>query len=218
MGKELELQRRVIEELDWEPSIDAAHVGVAVTGQNVVTLTGNVSSYAEKIAAERAAKRVTGVKAVANDLEVRPAFPSQRNDTELAKAALNALEWDIAVPHDKIKVRVSSGVVALEGEVNFQFQRSAAEEAVRRLIGVKAVTNLMTLKPTVSPADIKNRIEAALRRSAEIDAKNIQVETKDGGVVLRGKVRSWIEREEAERAAWAAPGVRNVDDELRVGA
>ncbi len=218
MGKELELQRRVIEELDWEPSIDAAHVGVAVTGQNVVTLTGNVSSYAEKIAAERAAKRVAGVKAVANDLEVRPAFPSQRNDTELAKAALNALEWDIAVPHDKIKVRVSSGVVTLEGEVNFQFQRSAAEEAVRRLIGVKAVTNLMTLKPTVSPADIKNRIEAALRRSAEIDAKNIQVETKDGGVVLRGKVRSWIEREEAERAAWAAPGVRNVDDELRVGA
>ncbi len=215
MNSERELQRRVLDELEWEPAVKAAHIGVAVT-DGVVTLTGNVESYIEKVAAERAAKRMGGVQVVANDLEVRPSVPLRRNDTEIGRAVSEALEWDVRVPHDKIKARVADGAVTLEGAVPFQYQRAAAESAIRRLSGVKAVYNMIGIQPTVAPAEVKSRIEAAFRRSAEIDAGNIQVDVTDSKVVLRGNVRSWTEREEAERAAWSAPGVRNVEDELKV--
>jgi osmotically-inducible protein OsmY len=213
------LQHDVLEELEWEPSLDAAHIGVAATQPGVVTLTGTVATYPEKTTAERAAKRVSGVRAVANDIEVRPVGSFKRTDTDLAQAVLRALEWDIAVPDEKIKARVDDGWVTLEGEVALQFQRAAAESAVRRLSGVRGVTNQIRLqiRPSAQPAEVKRRIEAALRRSAEIDARGIQVDATDSTIFLRGKVRTWAERDEAERAAWAAPGVLTVKDELTVG-
>jgi osmotically-inducible protein OsmY len=216
MDSSKELQRRVLDELDWEPSVDAAHIGVAVN-DGVVTLTGAVHTYAEKFTAEQATKRLSGVKAVANDLEVRPTFPSQPNDTEIAQAVLRALEWDVSVPHESIKARVANGTVTLEGQVKFWYQRQAAENAVRGLKGVQGLTNFISIRQVPRAGDVKSRIEAAFRRSAEIDASGIQVETSNGTVTLRGRVRSWGERQEAEKAAWAAPGVIEVDDELKVG-
>jgi len=215
MNPELDLKQKILDELEWEPSLDAAHVGVAVTN-NVVTLTGSISSYAEKIAAERAVKRVVGVRAVANNLEVRPAVPAKRNDTEIAQAAVNALLWDIQVPNEAITVRVAEGWLTLEGKVTYHFQKDSAERAVRHLLGVRGVTNLITVKPSVQPIEVKSRIEAALRRNAELEARGIQVEALDGKVTLRGKVHTWTERDEAERAAWAAPGVSEVEDHLLV--
>jgi osmotically-inducible protein OsmY len=213
------LQHDVQEELEWEPSVDASQIGVASTQTGVVTLTGTVTTYPEKVSAERAAKRVSGVRVVANDIEVRPIGSLKRNDTDIAQAVLRALEWDIAVPHEKIKARDGEGWVTLEGEVVLQFQRAAAENAVRRLSGVRGVTNQIRLqvRPSVQPAEVKDRIEAALRRSAEVDARGIQVEAKDSMITLRGRVRTWAERDEAERAAWGAPGVLAVKDELIVG-
>jgi osmotically-inducible protein OsmY len=213
------LQREVQEELEWEPSVNASQIGVAATQPGIVTLTGTVATYAEKVSVERAAKRLSGVRAVANDIEVQPIGSMKRTDTDIAQAVLRALDWDIAVPHEKIKARVDNGWVTLEGEVVLQFQRAAAENAVRRLNGVRGVTNQIRLqvRPSAQPAEVKNRIEAALRRSAEIDARGIQVDAKDSMITLRGKVRTWAERDEAERAAWGAPGVLAVKDELTVG-
>jgi osmotically-inducible protein OsmY len=213
------LQHDVQEELEWEPSLDASRIGVAAVQPGVVTLSGTVATYVEKVSAERAAKRVSGVRAVANDIEVRPIGSMKRTDTDIAQAVLRALEWDIAVPNEKIKARVDNGWVTLDGEVALQFQRAAAENAVRRLSGVRGVTNqiLLQVRPSVQPAEVKTRIEAAFRRSADIDARGIQVDAKDSMITLRGKVRTWAERDEAERAAWAAPGVLAVKDELIVG-
>ena len=219
MTNSTNLQHVVQEELEWEPSVDASQIGVAAIQSGVVTLTGTVPTYAEKVSAERAAKRVSGVRVVANDIEVRPIGSMKRTDTDIAQAVLRALDWDIAVPHEKIKARVDDGWVILEGEVALQFQRAAAENAVRRLNGVRGVTNQIRLqvRPSVQPAEVKDRIEAALRRSAEIDARGIQVDARDSMITLRGKVRTWAERDEAERAAWGAPGVLTVKDELIVG-
>jgi len=216
MKPELELKHDVLAELESEPGVDAAHIGVTVTN-GVVTLTGTVPTYAEKLAANRAVKRLDGVRALVSELEVRPRVGAQRTDTDIARAVVDALAWDIAVPDEKISTRVSNGWVTLEGEVNLQFQRAAAEHAVSRLAGVRGVTNLITIKSGVRAGDIKSRIEAAFRRSAEIDARNVQVETEDGKVTLRGRVHTWAERAEAERAAWAAPGVSEVRDEIKVG-
>jgi len=212
---DLELKTNVETELNWEPSVNAADIGVAVK-DNVVTLTGTVESYWERMTAERAASRVSGVKALANDLEVRLPFSIKRTDEDIAHAAVNRLDWSVTVPKDRLKVKVSQGRITLEGEVDWQFQKEAAEDAVRNLRGVKGVSNHLEVKPQVSTTEVKNAIEAALKRSAEVDAKNITVETFGDQVILRGTVHSWSEREGAQRAAWRAPGVRKVDDRITI--
>jgi len=209
------LQRDIIDELAWEPSIDAAEIGVTVA-EGVVTLTGQVPSLAEKWTAEHVTKRVAGVRAVANDITVRLPSERERSDADIARAALNALEWDVWVPHYRVTVAVSDGIIKLEGEVDTQYQKQAAERVIRHLTGVKAVTNLLRVKAAVAPADVKAKITAAFQRSAVIDARQIQIETRDGKVILRGHVRSWAERDTAEQAAWAAPGVASVVDLLTI--
>lgn len=214
---DLELKKSVESELNFEPSINAAEIGVAVKN-GVVTLSGRVPSYWEKVSTERAAARVSGVKAVANELEVRLPGSSERTDEDIAQAAVDTLRWSVLVPQDRIKVKVSKGWITLEGNVDWQYQKSAAEKAVRKLYGVLGVSNLIEVKPQVSKAEVKTSIEAALKRLAEVDANRIRVDTEDGKVVLSGSVRSWFEREEAERAAWAAPGVRSVEDRIAIAA
>jgi osmotically-inducible protein OsmY len=212
---DLELKKSVEAELNWEPSVNAAEIGVAVK-DGVVTLTGRVDSYWEKMAAERSAARVAGVRAIANELEIHLPFSSERTDEDIARAALNRLEWSISVPKDRIKVKVSKGWLTLEGTVEWHFQKTAAEEAVRNLVGVKGVLNHIEVKPQVSKIEVKSAIEAALKRSAQVDANRITVETDRDKVILRGTVRSWFERQEAERAAWRSPGVRTVDNRIVV--
>jgi osmotically-inducible protein OsmY len=210
-----ELKRHVENALDFEPSVDATDVGVSVD-DSVATLRGNVRSYAEKWAAERTALRVFGVKGVANDLAVRLASAHERTDTDIAKAAVEAFKWNTLIPPDQITVVVTNGWVILNGTVAWQYQRAAAERAVRDLTGVKGVSNSILLKAPMSSGDIKAKIEEAFKRSAEVDANRVNVAVQDGTIVLTGRVRSWAERQEASRAAWSAPGVTQVDDRLTV--
>ena len=210
-----DLQEHVEKALDWQPSIDAADIGVSVEG-GVVTLRGDVKTYSEKAAAERVSLGVYGVKAVANDLNVRLGTGQQRTDTEVAQAVVSALQWNTMVPDDKITVSVSDGWVTLKGHVNWEYQRAAAANTVRDLTGVRGVNNTISVAPHVSATDVKGKIEAALKRSAEVDARRINVTVAGDKVILTGNVHSWFERDEARQAAWAAPGVKAVDDQITV--
>jgi osmotically-inducible protein OsmY len=206
-----EIQTDVLAELRWDYSIQANEIGVAVK-DGVVTLTGTVDTYLKKWKAEEAAHRVHGVVAVANDINVRTI--GERTDTDVASAAGHALKWNSSLPADKIQVTVDKGWVTLKGDVEWQFQKLEAERAVRGLWGVKGVSNLIVVKPAASPSDLKKKIEDALIRTAQIDASNIAVEVHGSKAILKGRVRSWAERQEAERQAWLAPGITSVDNQI----
>lgn len=213
---DLDLRQDILDELEYEPSLDAADIGVA-TENGTVTLTGHVRSYAEKRMAETLVKRVKGVRAIAQKIEVRPAGSHLTADDEIAKRAVTSLAWNTAVPKDAVQVRVEKGYLTLTGSVAWHYQREAAEKALHGISGVMGVSNLIEIHPSLSPNDVRKRIEDALRRDAELEAKRIQVNVSDRKVTLEGRVRNWAEREAAERAAWAAPGVTSVVDHITIG-
>lgn len=210
-----ELRRKVIAELDWDPSIDNSAIGVAVK-DGVVTLSGSVVNFSQKKNAERAARRVAGVKAVAEDLKIKLPGTAERSDADIAQSVLSGMRFNVDVPHERIQVTVENGWVTLDGEVEWQFQKSAAENSIKYLMGVKGFTDNIRIKPRVSTADVKAKIESAFARRALIDADQIKVESTEGKITLRGSVHSWDEREQAEQAAWAAPGVSKVDNYVTV--
>jgi osmotically-inducible protein OsmY len=216
MKSDSEIERDVKEELKWEPGLlDVSDIAVSVK-KGVVTLAGFVRSYTDKYEAEAAAKRVAGVAGVANDLEVRMPSVDERPDPEIARDAVAAIKSQLPLSWEHIKVVVKDGWVNLEGQVEWQYQRVTAEDAVRPIKGIKGVSNLIKLRPRAEPSEIKRRIQEAFRRNAEIDANRITVETNGGEVILKGTVRSWMERAEAERTAWSAPGVTKVEDRIIV--
>ncbi len=215
MKTDKELQMDVMTELDWEPRVDPAEIGVAVK-DGIVTLSGHVDTYPEKWAAEQAAGRVSGVKAVVEEIDVKLPGIYERSDQDIARAAANVLDWNSYVPRDRVKVQVQGGWVTLSGEVDWRYQRDAAGDAVRNLMGVRGLANDISVKPAVSTVEVKSKIEAALERSAMIDASGIKVTAKGSKVTLKGTVRSWAERDEAGRVAWSAPGVADVVNEILV--
>lgn len=210
------LKADVINELQWDPAINATHVGVAVSN-GVVTLTGHLDTFAEKFAVERAVRRVEGVKAIAVELDVKLSPHHVRSDTEIAQAAESALRWHAVVPHDRVSIKVEKGWVTLGGEVEWDYQRDSAYGAVRSLTGVVGVSNLITLKPQATPADVTSRIRSALTRHAEREAKHIEVDVSGSTVTLRGYVDSLADRAAAQGAAWSAPGITSVVNKLLVG-
>jgi osmotically-inducible protein OsmY len=210
-----DIQRDVLDELAWDTRVRPNEVGVSVK-DGIVTLTGWIDSYSKKLAAEAAAHRVYGVKAVVNDIEVSIPGYAERTDADLAAAVVNALRWDAGIPADKIDVTVSQGWVTLKGEVDYGFQKRDAERAIRHLSGIRGISNLITVKPTLLPIDLKRSIEKELVRNAETDAKNITVEVDGSKVILRGAVRSYAEKKAVEKAAWSAPGVTEVDNQIRI--
>ena len=213
---ELKLRNDILDELVYEPIVDAAHIGVAVD-QNVITLTGHVGSYAQKLAAVAAARRVKGVHGIADEIEVVDPAQARTSDDELAQRAVNMLSWDSVVPGEAIQVTVHDGLVTLTGKVNWQYQKSSAERGVRRLSGVRGVINNIEIEPHARAENVKGKIEAALKRHAEVEAGEIRVTVRDDSeVLLEGKVQSWDEKVAVENAAWSAPGVKNVRDRLVV--
>jgi osmotically-inducible protein OsmY len=213
MKTDSELQHDVMNELQWEPTIKAADIGVSVRN-GVVTLSGYVDSYIKRWAAQRVAARVFGVRGVAEELEVRLPGPLERADEDIARAASNALEWNVLVPRGRVKVQVQDGLVNLGGEVDWWYQKNAAEDAVRKLVGVVSVSNHITITPAVKPQDVKDKIASAFQRNALLDARRVTVEIRGSKVILRGSVRNWAEREQVEQAAWAAPGVSEVQSHI----
>ncbi|HEY3640271.1 MAG TPA: BON domain-containing protein [Xanthobacteraceae bacterium] len=215
MRSDSEIERDVKEELQWDPDLDATDIAVSVK-QGVVALAGFVKSFSDKYEAETAVKRVAGVVGVANDLEVRMPSVDERPDPDIARDAVAAIKSQLPISSEHIKVIVKNGWVTLEGHMEWQYQKSTAEFAVRRIKGVRGVINNIMLKPQVEPADIQRKIQAAIKRLAEVDANRVSVEANGSEVILKGTVGSWVEREEAERAAWAAPGVTKVEDRIVV--
>ncbi len=213
MKTDTQVQHDVLAELKWEPSVNAAHIGVEVN-EGVVTLAGHVNSYAEKWDAERAALRVAGVKALAVEMDVKLAFSSKRTDADIAASAENALAWSTYTPKGRVKVMVENGWVTLTGDVDWEYQRKTAHKAVRYLMGVTGVSNNIALKPEVSLSAVKVDIEPALKRRASADAKKISVDIDGTEVTLSGTVHSWDERDTARNSAWSTPGVRNVVDKM----
>ena len=215
MRSDSEIERDVREELKWDPDLDAEDIAISVK-DGVVTLAGFTKSYSDRLEAEYATKRVAGVHAVANDIEVRLPSLDQRPDPDIARDAVANLKAQLPISHDRIKLIVKDGWLTLEGAVEWQYQKATAENAVRHVRGVKGVTNVISVNPKVEPTDIKRKILDAFKRNAEVDANRITIETNGSEVILKGTVRSWIEREEAERVAWSAPGVTFVDDRIVV--
>ena len=214
---ELKLRDDILDELAYEPVVDPAHIGVAVD-QNVVTLTGHVGSYAQKLAAISAVRRVKGVHGIADEIEVRAPSDAKTSDDEIASRAINVLSWDSVVPSEAIQVTVRDGLVTLTGKVHWYYQKSSAERDVRNLSGVRSVVNNIEVEPHAKADNVKKKIEAALKRHAEIEAKDVRVTVQDDDeVLLEGKVRNWDEKFAVENAAWSAPGVKNVRDRLTIG-
>lgn len=215
MKSDIELQRDVMDEILWEPILHAAEIGVIVK-QGVVTLVGSVKNYAEKIAAENAAKRVKEVNTVVMDINIRMANECRRTDKDLTKAALNALKWSSFVPEDRLKLKIENGWITISGEVEWQFQKESATSAVEHLVGVRGVSNFIKVRPVLNTILVKDVIKKALERSADIDADKIDIKLSGGKILLTGKVRSWGQRKEVERAVWATPGVIDVNDQLTI--
>ena len=216
MKSDIQIQKDVMEELKWEPFLKASEIGVAVKN-GIVTLSGQVDTYSKKLSAEKAAKRMAGVKAIAEDIQIGVSPAYNKPDTEIAEAVLNALKWHTVVQEEKLKIKVENGNVTLEGEVEWEFQRINAKTAIENIAGVRSVINLITVKPKIAASDIERKISAAFHRNATIDAGKITAEVMGSRVTLRGMVRSFTEKEDAENAAWAAPGVTGIDSKLEIG-
>ncbi|MBX4958191.1 BON domain-containing protein [Rhizobium lentis] len=213
---DITLRQNIIDELDFEPSIDAANIGISVE-DGIVTVTGHVSSYSEKETAERVVKRIKGVRGIAQEIEVRIFGNHETSDDDIARRAVNMLDWNVSVPKGAIQVKVQKGWVTLTGKAEWQYQKNAAADAVRNLAGVVGLSNLIEISPSVSAADVKKRIEDAFKRDAELESQGIRVEVSGGSVTLKGKVHTWSERRAAERAAWSAPGIKTLNDQIAIG-
>lgn len=215
MKTDVEIQKDVMDELKWTPFLNASQIGVAVKN-GVVTLSGTVDMYSKKTAAENAAKRVSGVKAVAEDIEVKLPGSSLRTDAEIAEAVLNALKWHSAIREDKLKIKVEDGLVTLEGEVDWEYQRNSASIVAEDLTGVRGIINNIKISHKTTPKEVKQGIKSAFQRYAAFDAGKIEVEIEGSTAILSGTVRSWVEKKDAERAAWAAPGITRVENKLEI--
>jgi osmotically-inducible protein OsmY len=215
MKTDLEIQRDVIDELKWEPLLNAAEVGVSVKN-GIVTLSGTVDRYLKKTAAEKAAQRVAGVKAVAEDIVVKLAADFKKTDAEIATAVLDALKWHSAIQEHRLKVKVEDGIVTLEGEVDWEFQKNSAKLMAENLAGVKGIVNKIKIVPVASAKDVRQKLNAAFHRNAALDADRIKIETIGSKVILTGKVRTWAERKDAERAAWYTPGISEVENKIEI--